>query len=431
MTAKRLVLVALALVAALLVGRWTAPSRAESTDPAVAHAAPDDNTPATAVEYVCPMHPQIRQDEFGTCPICFMDLVPVEAEPADPSGLAMPVSEAAAAAMQVRLAPVERTPVDLSLDVFGRVAPAEDAEVDVTAWTAGRIERLYVDAVGEEVRRGQRIARLYSPEVAVALRTMREAERQAAAAEAMPDGVARDARQRAANAAAAAARDELRLLGIDPGAATESDDTVTIHAPAAGTVLRRHVRTGDHVARGAAMLSLVDLDAVWVQLDVYERDLGLVRVGQRVSLRAAGVAEPLEGTIAFLDPVVDGGRRVTRARVQLDNDDGALRPDQFVEGTIHVSLDDERGRPPVSVPSSAVLWTGERSLVYVWDAIEDPPVVMPIEVELGPVVGDRTVVRGGVFPGETIVANGAMRVDAERQIRGLPSMMLPTEHDHE
>ncbi len=425
MNARYALLGLAAVVIAGLIGRWTAPAPAPPPAPAADDRDHDHAEHAAAdVEYVCPMHPQIRQDEFGTCPICFMDLVSVEPNPVDASGLSMPLSEAAAAAMEVRLATVERVPMTLSLDVFGRVATAEDGEVDVTAWTAGRIERLYVDAVGDEVRRGQPIARVYSPEVAVALRTMREAMRQVDAADDMPEGAARTARIRAADAAAEAARDELRLLGIDPDAALEDDDdTVTIRASASGTVLRRHVRTGDHVQRGTPMLSLVDLDAVWVQLDVYERDLAHVQIGQSVELRAAGVAEPIVGTIAFLDPVVDDARRAARARVQVENSDGSLRPGQLVEAVIEVPVVDRRDRPLPSIPASAVLWTGARSLVYVWDPVESPPVVMPVEVETGVESDGRVVVRSGVFPGETVVANGAMRVDAERQIRGLPSMM--------
>ncbi|MFT4705159.1 MAG: Cu(I)/Ag(I) efflux system membrane fusion protein, partial [Bradymonadia bacterium] len=111
-----------------------------------------------ATEYVCPMHPQIRQDEFGTCPICFMDLVPVETDYGGDDGdvPTLRLSASAASLADVRTAPVERRPLSRDIAVLGRVGVASSGDARITAWTAGRIERLYVTSVGETVRRGQR-----------------------------------------------------------------------------------------------------------------------------------------------------------------------------------------------------------------------------------------------------------------------------------
>ena len=380
------------------------------------------------VEYVCPMHPQIRQVEFGTCPICFMDLVPVESGGGGDTDITLTLSDAATRLSHVRTGPVARVPLERRIEVFGRVAATDDGQANITAWTGGRIERLYVETVGETVRRGQRLARVYSPELVVAQETLIHARE--ILAQARADGS--ENRAAAAEAAEHAAATELRLLGVSDDQIEElvadgvADETVMIYAPAGGTVLRRHAREGDHLSRGAPIVELADLDEVWVQLEVYERDLPHVRVGTPVELRLPGIgSRQLAGEVAFIDPIVDPARRVARARVVLDNPDGSLRPDMFVEGSILAPVVDARGRPPVSVPASAVLWTGTRSIVYVYDEIESPPVYMPIEVELGERVGDRRVVVSGVFPGETIVVQGAFRLDASLQIRGGTTMMNP------
>lgn len=423
------VLAVVALVAlAFAVGRSSAPESAPesaATD-AVAESEPAAEAPS---EYVCPMHPQIRQDEPGTCPICHMDLVAVESADSG-DAVTLSLSEHAAALARVRTAPVERVPLLDALRVFGRVGTDEDNEANITAWTAGRIDRLYVPVVGETVRRGQRIARVYSPELVVAQETLIHAQH---ILHATAGGS--DARAQAARATVDAARTELRLLGVSDTQIDElvadgvADEYVHIYAPASGTVLRRLVAEGDHVQRGTPLVELADLDDVWVQLEIYERDLGRVTVGDSVTLDVAGRDAPIEGTIAFLDPVVDAQRRVARARVVVPNPDGALRPSTFVRATVHIERLDERGRPPVSVPANAVLWTGPRSLVYVFDQTVSPPVYMPVEVTIGDRVGDRIIVTEGVFPGETVVANGAFRLDAALQIRGGESMMGGG-HDH-
>ncbi len=426
-----------AVVAAVLVAFWLGRVLPRSADEPMSHdmhASADGSGEgsghaAAPEEYVCPMHPQVRQDHMGTCPICHMDLVPVAPSAGGSSDVSVTLSDAAVALAQVRVQEVTRTPVTRTLELQGRVAASDDAEARITAWTAGRIERLYVDTVGEHVDRGDRLARIYSPELVVAQETLVHALDALDAAEAAGS----DARARAARASIDAARAELRLLGMsgddidDVARDRVAHELVTVHAPASGTVMERFVREGDHVAVGAPIVALADLDTVRVELEVFERDLHLVSPGQAVTLSwtpfagaSSSARESFEGRVDFVEPVVDPVRRVGTVWVSVPNDDGDLRPDQYVVGAIDVS---PQGRPPVTVPRSAVLWTGERSLVYVYDHFVDPPVYQPVEVVLGDVIGDRVVIETGVWPGETVVVNGAFRIDAELQIRGGASMM--------
>ena len=419
---KKLVAVLAVVVVAFAVGRWSA---GDSDDGG------GDTTASTGDEvgdepeiWTCPMHPQIQEDEFGTCPICHMDLVPLDDGGAGDDDMpAVRLSEGARKMARVQNATVEDGAVTGELGVYGRIAVDEQAEVDISAWTGGRIERLLVQSRGERVTRGQLLAQVYSPELVSAQRTLLQALENKENAEASGS----DRRARAAQASLDAARTELRLLGIDARQVEQIEDsrqareTVDIYATATGTIQARHVTEGDYVTTGDAILSLASLDTVWAQLEIYERDLRRVSVGTPVTVEVPALdGEELDGRISFLSPDVDPQRRVARARVVLSNEEGELRPGMYLRGRVEIS---EEGDEVLSVPKSAVLWTGERSLVYRYDRDLDPAGYVAQPVKLGARIGDRYVIREGVSEGDEIAARGAFRIDSELQIRGGPTMM--------
>jgi Cu(I)/Ag(I) efflux system membrane fusion protein len=415
------IVVLIAIAAAFGLGRGAAPPTDASDGSGASSAAPSAGENVT---YVCPMHPQIRQPTPGSCPICFMDLVPVVAGAGDSSGISVSLSDSEHALARVQTSVVERVALTREVRLFGRVAGAESADANITAWAGGRIERLHTATVGQTVRRGDRVASIYSPDIVVAQETLIHAMQSLEEARAAGS----ELRTQSADLAIRQARTELRQLGLADDSVDEiiadgnPDETVIIRAPHGGTVTDRMVREGDWVEPGMPIVSVTSLNQVWVQLEVYERDLPFVRPGDPVDIMIAGTGL-VAGRIAFLDPYVDPMLRIVRARVELPNPSGQLRPGQFVEAVLQTELLDDDGRPPISVPSSAVLWTGPRSIVYVVDSLSIPPAYVPVEVEIGPRAGSRTVVRAGVFPGEEVVSHGAFRIDSTLQIRGGRSMM--------
>lgn len=375
---------------------------------------------APEIVHICPMHPQIRQPDFGTCPICFMDLVPVPAGGEDPEPTVRP-SEASAARANIVTGTARRVPLQRELRLFGRLAAAETAETEVTAWTRSRVERLHVQARGERVRRGQPVAELYSPALFVAQQNLRQGR------QLQTEHEPGSALHRAGEELERAAREELRLLGARPQqirAMAESDrpvERLTLVAEHDGVVEERRVREGDWVEAGAPLIRLTALDTLWAQVEFREAESHHARVGLPVRLTLPDGTALHEGTITFVDPVVDTARRLVRARVVVPNPDGRLRPGQWIRAS--ATLRHPAEHPPVSVPASAVLWTGERSIVYVLDAFLNPPGFIAAEVELGERWGDRWIVKDGVFDTETIAVNGAFRLDASLQILGGPTMM--------
>ncbi len=382
---------------------------------------------AGASEYTCPMHPQIREPEMGTCPICHMDLVPADEADDDDDMPAVRLSEGAQRLAQVQMEAVESSALSGELRAFGRLEVNEDAEVELSAWTGGRIEELRVRSTGERVQRGQLLARVYSPEVLSAQKSLVQAlNNRDHAREAESER-----RQRAAQSSVEAARTELRLLGLQSRQIEELEEsrepreTIDVFATASGTVQQRFVTSGDYVDTGDPILGLAALDTLWAQLEIDERDLGRVHEGMPVQLEIAAMKEEtLEGRIDFISPRVDSRQRVAYARVVLDSQEGMLRPGMYVTGRIEMRDEEE----VLSVPRSAVLWTGERSLVYRYDTSIDPPGFVAQPVKIGPVVEDRQVIREGLSEGDRVATRGAFRIDAELQVRSGPTMMS-TAHD--
>lgn len=384
-----------------------------------------DATPPTAEQgevWTCSMHPQIRQGEPGQCPLCGMDLIPANSAGTEATGQ-VTLSERARTLAKVRTTVVRRkTDAASEIRLLGRIEPAESTRRNVTTWIGGRIDRLHVNTTGEQVRRGQTIATLYSPEVYAAHQDLITAKGQVARL-----GQASPAAKQAAEAALAAARERLRLLGVperELEAMAQADTparTVAIRSPFAGTVIERVATEGAYVDTGATLYRVADLGTLWVQLDAYETDLPRLAVGQTVTLTIDALpGEEFAGTVDFIDPTVDPQRRTARVRVVVDNSSGRLRPGMFADATVAVASDDQA---PLVIPASAPLFTGRRSVVYV--EVEGPrgPAYEPRTVRLGPVLGDQYPVVSGLSEGERVVSRGAFALDADLQIKGGASMM--------
>lgn len=381
--------------------------------------------------YTCSMHPSIRQERPGTCPICGMDLIELKhgaAGTGPPESVTL--SERARALARIRTTEVRREEDStVELRLLGRIEADETALRTVTAWTAGRIERLHVNVTGQQVRRGQVVATIFSPELYAGHQDLITARNHLQRAR---SGAGEDSARAALNAV----RARLRLLGVPEAELDrmeQQDEPATrvpIRSPFAGTVTERIATEGDYVQVGGPLYRIADLSRLWVQLDAYERDLPLLGVGQPVTFQAEGqVREPIEGEVAFVDPRVDPQTRTARVRVELRDPDGLLRPGMYVQSIVRAPAGPDQLAPLV-IPASAPLFTGRRSLVYVEDREAEDPTYHPRIVRLGPRQGDVYPVVSGLSEGERVVSRGAFALDADLQIQGGPSMMtLPDDSE--
>lgn len=417
---NRLVLSGLALAAAFLLGYLARGGGGSGEPQAAGEPAAAD---AAATIWTCSMHPQFQLPMPGECPICFMDLIPLEDD--DREGLGprdLVISESAVALAEIQTAPVERRFAARTVALVGKVVVDETRQRVISARVPGRIERLYVDFTGRTVRRGEKLADIYSPEL------------YRARAELL---AARDAASRGEAGAAenlAAVHQRLRLWDLEPDAVAAADgERITITAPNAGTVVRRDAVEGAYVGTGAPLVAIADLGRVWVDLAAFERDLPWLALGQQAAFTVTSLpGEQFTGEVVFIDPVLDDRTRSVRVRLEADNGDGRLRPGMLARGEVQAELTAEgrlrRGwageEAPLLVPATAPLLTGRRAVIYVRLPGEKPH-FQGRDVLLGPRAGDWFPVLEGLAEGERVVVNGAFKLDSALQIQARPSMMLP------
>ncbi len=403
--------------------------------------------------WTCSMHPQIQLPKPGKCPICFMDLIPVDTGSDDDElgERQLKMTETAVKLARIETTPVVRKFVEAEIRMAGNITYDETRVANITAWVPGRLDRLHVNYTGMSVNKGEKLVYMYSPTLLSAQEELIQAGHALDALEKSKNSILRST----AGATLEAAREKLHLFGLTDRQIQEIEssgkatDHLTIYAPIGGTVVHKNALEGMYVKTGSHIYTIADLTKVWVLFDAYQSDLPWLRLGQEVEFTSLSFpGEKFVGTITFIDPILDAKTRTAKVRVEVDNKNGRLKPDMFVSGVARSRLDSE-GRPiedrdvahataPLVIPSSAPLLTGTRAVVYVQVPEREEPTFEGREIALGPRAGNYYIVKSGVHEGEYVVTNGAFKIDSELQIRAKPSMMSPEggvsgavhQHDH-
>ncbi len=359
--------------------------------------------------WTCSMHPSVREDGPGQCPICGMDLIPASSEERE-DDYSMVMTEAAIKLAQIQTAPVVLGSPTREIRLPGRIKVDERRITDITTHFSGRVLETKVDFTGAPIRRGEPMATVYSPELVTAQRELIEADRQKERNPRLYEATRRKFRLWEFT------DDQIDAI-IERG---EVQREMEIMSPVDGFVMSRNIVDQQHVMEGTVIYEVANLENLWVVLEAYEEDMGWISVGDEVRFTARGYpAGTRTATVSYIDPVVNPSSRTVGIRVDVENSDSRLKPDMLVTGTIRAELPDEK----LLVPVSSVLWTGPRSLVYVMDTGADTPRFEVREVELGPRSGDHYVIEEGMEEGEQVVFHGAFRIDSEFQLADRFSMM--------
>jgi len=390
-------------------------------------------------QYACPMFCVVMDEmpDDGRCPVCGMEL----SEVSDESKL----TRAEQRMVGLGTHALRRAPLFATVRVVGEVEYDERRVSRVTTRVAGWLTDVAVDASWVEVEEGEPLVSIYSPELFAAQKEFLVA------------------RESGDAALLATARRRLSLLGIGEAEreaileSGEPREALILRAPRSGVVTERNALPGASVKKGETLVAVADLGNVWIQTEVYERDLPRVRVGQPVRLEVATRARPLTGRIAFVEPMIDRRTRTSRVRIEVANPKGpdGLRPlriGQRVDAWIRARLD-ERGdvvppgrepeRDPLALPRSAVLMTGERAVAYVLftepvpgerdydldpDALPETVLYEMVPITVGPLAeGDfHPVLDPGAIPeGALVVTEGNLLLDSQAQLSGKPSLLFP------
>lgn len=405
--------------------------------------------------YTCGMHPQVIQDHPGSCPICGMQLAPLEfsggRKPGgerkvkyywDPmlnppyisdkpgkspmgmdlipvyedevaGGMAVSIDPVIVQNMGVRTAQVVEAPLRRQIRAAGYLTEPEPGHFDVNLRVSGWIEKLHADTEGMHVPKGMPLFELYSPELHVAIEEL-IAARKARGARPAAGGVV----DRTADLVYEAARRKLDLYGLQPAQIDEfarlerAPRTVTFYSPMEAHLTEKTAYAGAAVKAGERVLRLADRSIMWVDAQIFEQDLAFVREGQPAEVEIDALpGRKLGGEVIFLHPHLDPLTRTGRARVSVVNEAMVLRQGMYATLTFDVELSPRA----LQVPREAVIDTGVRQIVFV--ALGQGH-FEPRKVRMGAGGNDGMVqVLTGLAPGERVVTSGQFLLDAESRLQ--------------
>jgi len=371
-----------------------------------------DTVPETIQMWTCAMHPHIMLSQSGDCPVCGMDLIPTDSGTTGLLADQFKLTENAMALANIQTSIVgEENLGDHAMILSGKIVANEEANAVQVSYFSGRIERLHISFTGEEVRKGQLLATIYSPELYAAQQELITAS---SLKESQPELYK-------------AVRNKLKIWKLSEKQINLIEETgkveenMPVYASISGTVSEKLVEQGDYIKQGQPLLKITNLKTVWANFDIYEKQVGLFKKGQEILVSTnASKNNKFKAKVDFIDPVLDARTRTMKLRVVLNNTNGIFKPGMFVEGSIkNVSINKNQ---TLSIPATAILWTGKRSVVYVKTNPNEPIFEMR-QVVLGNKTGDNYTVEEGLNHGDEIVTNGTFTVDAAAQLQGKKSMM--------
>jgi multidrug efflux pump subunit AcrA (membrane-fusion protein) len=331
------------IVIGIVVGNW---AWIQNVVDRLTRPATVDEKIAGDVEWYCPMHPSVvRGDNREKCPICGMPLSKRKKGEAAalPDGVLhrlqltpFRIQQAGVATEEIGYRPLGR-----EIRTVGTMQWDERRYSTISARVSGRADELYVDYTGVRIRKGDPVYRLYSPDLVstqeeylLALKSLEESR-----------SVGGETLQRSKRLADAT-RERLRLWGISDEQIAELEKSkkaqthLTIVSPVSGIVIKKDVLAGHQIAMGDDAYTLVDDSVMWMQAEVFERDLPLVKIGQRVDITPE-TGSPLEGRVVFIAPTVDPDTRTTKVRVEVPNPSGTLKAGMYVTALLRVPLGGE------------------------------------------------------------------------------------------
>ncbi|MDH5425398.1 MAG: efflux RND transporter periplasmic adaptor subunit [Gammaproteobacteria bacterium] len=396
--------------------------------------------------YVCPMHPQIVKGEPGSCPICGMDLIKIEAEKPrtkkerkilywvapmdagyrrdapgkspmgmdlvpfyepDESGPVVTVSPAMVSSMGVRSAIVEKGRLWRKIDTVGYIDYDETRMSHVHLRTDGWIQKLFTQSEGVRVKKGEKLFEFYSPAIVNAM------EEYLQAIKSHSKNLIR------------ASNDRLLSLGVDGkeikilANTSRVPQTISVYAAQDGVVSKLKVREGMFVKPGTIVMSLADLSSVWLLAEVFERQANWVKVGQFADVTMGFVpGKKWEGKVEYVYPQLDSKTRTLKARLRFDNPGELLKPNMFAKVEIYGGA--KKGL--ITVPKEALIRTGKDQRVII-DLGGGR--FVPRNVVAGIESGGNVEIKKGLNEGEKVVLSGHFLIDSEASLKA--SLMRMTD----
>ncbi len=412
---KNILITVLATALVIMIGRELisrgSGSAAESVKGKV------DQVPEPEQEYyTCPMHPSVRSDRPGACPVCGMALVKKTTQQAvgeehvtNIEGISLSPTQRVMA--NVTTATVERKTLRKELTAIGVVDFAEPNYLHISMRFSGRLDKLYLTYTGQTVNKGDPVADVYSPEAISAqqeyLLALESREQMKNAPEQVVAGAV-DLHDQARQKLIRWGFTEQQVKKL--AESREIARTITMLSPISGTVMKKNVDPQHYAVMGEDIYDVADLSTVWIYLDMYEKDIRFVKIGQTVRVTTdAYPNETFKGQVSFIDPVLNADTRTVRVRTIFANHAGKLKPNMYVKAAIGVPSTNT-----LVVPASSIMSTGKRSIVWVEVQANT---FEPRDVTVGASTETYTEVVQGLQEGERVAGTGGFLIDSESELR--------------
>lgn len=368
--------------------------------------------------WTCSMHPQIKAVEKGKCPICFMDLIPLDLTNSLPSDM-IELSNEQQASAGLLTYPVLYEHDQKNLKLYGRVKLIPSKVSRITAWVGGRIDQLFVSSVGEKVEIGDPLYKIYSPSLISSQQELIQV------LDLLKTSKDKSSRFLSLKTNLKAIRQKLLFLGLSKNALQEIEKQkspashIIVYAKRSGVVKHVGINEGEYVKEGNPILLIADMSQLWVEASVYEDDVQTLHGSiKALIILDSHPKNEIRAKLERIDPFVDVKTRSSRAIFSIDNFENQYHEDGFAR--VQIESHSQKG---LLIPHSAALFTGQKAVVFVKEEDKFKSTVVRVLEK----TESYYRVLGDLKEGDQVVAQGTFKIDSEFQIQAKDSMMSTKE----
>ncbi|MEW5821143.1 MAG: efflux RND transporter periplasmic adaptor subunit [Cyanobacteriota bacterium] len=374
--------------------------------------------------YICPMHPGVKSEKPGVCPVCNMKLVKkkllkvhsehsenTKQEKTDSEIMSISLSPNDKLMANVKTAHPVIKSVNKEIEAFGVITYDTNKLSKVPTWIGGRLDQLYIKAVGDVINKGEIIATIYSPELISAekeylysLQNLQEIENSQLSELVSSYTETIKAAQQRLKYFGLSEQQILSIKSLD-----DIKDSIPVYSKYSGTVIDIHVLEGNYLKEGEILFTLADFSTVWVEAQVEETNLSEVKLNQSVEIIIDSYPDKLfTGKIDYIYPFMDSDTRTIKIRALLKNPDLMFKPDMYAKVLIK-----SNPKTLLTIPKSAVFQTGKKA--YVWK--EDKPGLFQMQqIKIGKSFDSVFEVYEGLQPDDKVAISGGFLIDSEAQL---------------
>lgn len=368
--------------------------------------------------YTCGMHPEIIEEEPGTCPICGMNLTPIKNGngTSNNSDGIIQIDGSVTQNMNIKIDEVKRGSLNSEIFTNGIITAADNREYAINLKVDGWIKNLKANYIGQKINKGDKLFEIYSPELLAA-----QEELVSALSTANKDK---------GNKLLKSAIEKLKLFDISQKEIDRIIETKKVkkytpyYSFFNGTVLEKNIVEGKQIKRGTDLIKISDLRYLWAIADIYENEANLVSVGDSVIVNVNSINQKFNGVVSFIYPIIDENSKTIKVRINVENKNEKLKPNMFAS----VVLKGKTKNNQLMIPESAVLRIGRKNIVV--ESLGEGK-FKSIELELGNYIDGMYQIKAGMQEGDKFVVSGQFLIDSESNLKSAVDMYSAAENDAE